>query len=65
MSVGWLSVVLFPLLTSFFGFGLLAMLEKDRRVALAAVLSLATALALVALTVVAGPAELRAAIVWF
>lgn len=65
MSVGWLSVILFPLLTSFFGCGLLALLERDRRVALVAVASLATMLALVAFTVVTGPPDLRAAIVWF
>jgi hypothetical protein len=65
MSIEWLSVVLFPLLTAFFGFGMLALLEKSRRVALLSAASLATALALVAVVVVAGPPELRAAVVWF
>ncbi|GAB4255147.1 MAG: hypothetical protein Kow00122_13390 [Thermoleophilia bacterium] len=36
MSVGWFSVVLFPLLSGFFGVTLVAALERSRRLAVVA-----------------------------
>lgn len=48
MGVGWLSVAVFPLLTSFFGCGMMAALERDRRLAGLSALSLLGTAALVA-----------------
>lgn len=48
MGVGWLSVIIFPLLVSFFGCGMMAALERDRRFATFSVFSLLGTAALVA-----------------
>ncbi|MHB8870691.1 MAG: hypothetical protein ACYC6T_09495 [Thermoleophilia bacterium] len=50
MSVGWLSVVLFPLLAGFFACTLLAALERSWRFAAVAAVSLVAAGAAVLLT---------------
>ena len=62
MSVGWLSALVFPFLTAFFGCGMLAGLERDRRLGLAAVASLAAIVSLVVFSLLLGPAEVRAAL---
>ncbi len=50
MSVGWLSVVLFPLLAGFFACALLAALERSWRFAVVAAVSLVAAATAVLLT---------------
>ncbi|HZK48131.1 MAG TPA: hypothetical protein VFD74_00840 [Thermoleophilia bacterium] len=65
MSIGWLSALAFPLLTSFFGCGMFGLLERDRRLGIVAVASLVAMAILVAASFWAGPPDLRAAIVRF
>ncbi|HZK48625.1 MAG TPA: hypothetical protein VFD74_03375 [Thermoleophilia bacterium] len=50
MGIGWLSVIVFPLLAVFFGFALLAALERSWRLAALSFVSMTAALAAVLLT---------------